>query len=373
MAKRDYYEVLGISKSATEQEIKKAYRSLAKKYHPDVNKEPDAADKFKEVQEAYDVLSDAQKKATYDQFGHAGMDGAAGFGGADFSGFGGFEDIFGSFFGGMGGMGGSGYRRQNTGPQKGQDRFMQMRIDFMDAIFGKSEEITIDVEETCSECLGSGAKTKSDVQVCPTCNGTGHVLSQQRTAFGVFQTQSVCPNCRGTGKIIKTPCPKCKGKGFEKKRIKVEVKIPAGIQTGQQLRISGKGERGVNGGPNGDLYIEILVNRHEYFIRDGKDISIYVPLSALDATLGCTIDVPTVYGDVELRIPAGTQHAQKFRLRGKGVKNARTGQDGDQYVIVELQIPKSLSKEETELYEKLRKIEKKQKKSVFERFKEAFK
>ncbi|MDD6468254.1 MAG: molecular chaperone DnaJ [Erysipelotrichaceae bacterium] len=369
--KRDYYEVLGVSKSASDAEIKKAYRSLAKKYHPDVNKEEGAAEKFKEVQEAYDVLSDPQKKATYDQFGHAGMDGA-GFGQGGFSGFGGsgFEDIFSSFFGG--GMGGA-TRRTNNGPQKGQDRFMQMRISFMDAIFGKTEEITIDVEETCSECLGSGAKSKSDIGVCPTCHGTGQVVTQQRTPFGVFQTQTVCPDCQGTGKVIKNVCPKCKGKGYEKKRVKVEVKIPAGIQTGQQLRISGKGERGYNGGPNGDLYIEIMVSKHEYFIRDGRDISIFIPISTLDATLGCTIDVPTVYGEVELKIPAGTQHGQKFRLRGKGVKNPRTGQDGDQYVIVELQVPKSLSREETELYEKLRKIEKKQKKSVFEKFKEAFK
>lgn len=370
---RDYYEVLGLQKGATDAEIKKAYRSLAKKYHPDINKAPDAAEKFKEVQEAYDVLNDPQKKAAYDQFGFAGMDGAgnAGFGGG-FGGFGGFDDIFSSFFGG--GMGGSTSRRSNQ-PQKGQDRFMSMTIDFMDAIFGKTEVITLDMEETCSECLGSGAKSKDDIQVCPTCHGSGQVISQQRTPFGVFQSQSVCPDCHGSGKKIKTPCPKCKGKGYEKKRIKVEVRIPAGIQTGQQLRISGKGERGYNGGPNGDLYIEIRVRQHEYFIRDGKNISIYVPISSLDATLGCTIEVPTVYGDVELKIPAGTQHATKFRLRGKGVKSTagHGGTDGDQYVIVEIQIPKSLSREETEYYEKLRKLEKKQKKSVFDKFKEAFK
>ena len=365
---RDYYEILELSKGASEAEIKKAYRKLAKKFHPDVSKEKDAADKFKEVQEAYDVLSDPQKKSSYDQFGHAGMDGAN-FGGG-FSGFGasGFDDIFSSFFGGMGG---STARRNNTAPHQGENRFMQMRVSFMDAIYGKTEDITLDVDEQCTECLGSGAKSKSDIEVCPTCKGSGRVLSQQRTPFGVFQSESVCPTCRGSGKHIKTVCPKCHGNGYERKRITVEVKIPAGIQTGQQLRVSGKGERGTNGGPNGDLYIEILVTKHEHFIRDGKDISIYVPISALDATLGCKIDVPTVYGEVELKIPSGTQHNQKFRLRGKGVKSDRT--NGDQYVIVEIKIPKSISKDEQEMYQKLKEIEKTQKKSVFDRFKEAFK
>jgi len=367
MAQRDYYEVLGLTKDASDDEIKKAYRKLAKKYHPDVSKEKDAEAKFKEVQEAYSILSDPQQKASYDQFGHGGMNGA-GFDG--FSGFGGsgFEDIFSSFFGG--GMGGS--RRSSTGPRQGEHRFMQLRVSFMDAIFGKAEEITIDVDEQCNECLGSGAQSKSDIESCSTCNGRGRVMTQQRTPLGIFQSESVCPNCRGTGKHIKKVCPKCKGNGYERKRIKVEVKIPAGILTGQQLRIPNKGERGTNGGPNGDLYIEILVTKHEHFIRDGKDISIYIPISALDATLGCNIDVPTVYGEVELKIPSGTQHHQKFRLRGKGVKSER-GNAGDQYVIIEIQIPKSVSKEELDLYSKLRDMEKKQKKSVFDRFKEAFK
>ena len=366
--KRDYYEVLGLSKGASEDEIKKAYRKMAKKYHPDINKEPGAEEKFKEINEAYEVLSDPQKKATYDQFGFAGMDGAQGFGGG--AGFGGFEDlsdIFGSFFGG--GFGG-GSRRASNGPRKGNDRFMQMRIDFMDAIFGKTETITIDVDEQCDECMGSGARSKSDVKSCSRCGGTGTVTQKQRTPFGVFQSQTVCPDCNGTGKTIAHKCPKCHGKGYEHKRVKLDIKIPAGIQSGQQVRVPNKGERGVNGGPNGDLYIEILVTRHNQFVRDDNDIRISVPISAIDATLGCKIDVPTVYGDVELTIPAGTQYGQQFRLKGKGVKSPR-GSQGDQYVEITVEIPKKLSREEKELYEKIR--NRKDHESPFEKFKNAFK
>lgn len=364
MEKRDYYEVLGLQKGATDAEIKKAYRQMAKKYHPDVNKEPGAEEKFKEVNEAYEVLSDPQKKANYDQFGHAGMDGAFGGGGfGGFSDFGDINDIFGSFFGG------GSTRRQSNGPRKGNDRFMQMRIDFMEAINGIAEEITVEVDEQCSECLGSGAKTKSDVQVCPRCNGSGQVQTQNRTPFGVFMSTSACPDCQGTGKKILNKCPKCHGKGYEHKRVKLEIKIPAGIQSGQQIRVSGKGERGVNGGPNGDLYIEILVNRHELFVRDGNDIRVTVPISAVEATLGCKVDVPTVYGDVELTIPAGTQHGTQFRMRGKGVKTARG--EGDQYVEVQIVIPKKVSREEYKHYEKLRELESKE--SVFDKFKKAFK
>ncbi|MCH4284566.1 MULTISPECIES: molecular chaperone DnaJ [Bacillota] len=368
--KRDYYEVLGIQKGASDDEIKRAYRKMAKKYHPDVNKEPGAEEKFKEVNEAYEVLSDPQKKATYDQFGFAGMDGAGGFGGGagGFDGFGDFSDIFGSFFGG--GFGGGGSRRQSNGPRKGDDRFMQMRIDFMDAIFGKEEEISIDVDELCNECNGTGARSKSDIKGCSRCGGTGHVTTQQRTPFGVFQSQSVCPDCNGTGKTIVNKCPKCHGKGYEHKRVKLNIKIPAGIQSGQQVRVPNKGERGVNGGPNGDLYIEILVSRHKQFTRDGNDIRITIPISAIDATLGCKVDVPTVYGDVELTIPAGTQYGQQFRLKGKGVKSPRGGQ-GDQYVEVKVEIPTKISRDERELYEKIK--NKKEHESPFEKFKNAFK
>lgn len=364
MAKRDYYEVLGLQKGATDAEIKKAYRQMAKKYHPDVNKAADAEEKFKEINEAYEVLSDPQKKANYDQFGHAGMDGAFGQGGftGGFSDFGDINDIFGSFFGG------ASQRRSSNGPRKGNDRFMQMRIGFMEAIFGKTEEITIEVDEQCSECLGSGARSKSDIQSCSRCNGTGQIQSQNRTPFGVFMSSSVCPECNGSGKKILHKCPKCHGRGYEHKRVKLEIKIPAGIQSGQQIRVSGKGERGINGGPNGDLYIEILVNRHPNFVRDGNDIRISIPISAVDATLGCKVDVPTVYGDVELTIPAGTQHGTQFRLRGKGVKGPRA--QGDQYVEVRIEIPTKLSREEHKLYEKLR--DSKGGESAFDKFKKSF-
>lgn len=367
--KRDYYEVLGVDRNATDAEIKKAYRKLAMKYHPDVNKEPGAEDRFKEINEAYEVLSDKDKRATYDQFGHAGMDGfgQGGFQGG-FTDFGDLNDIFGSFFGGSGfGFGSSG-RRSSNQPRQGNDRYMQMRINFMDSIFGKTETVSLDLEETCSHCHGSGAESPSDIQTCPTCHGTGYVMTQQRSVFGTIQQQSVCPDCRGTGKKINHACHKCHGSGYEKKHVKLDIKIPAGIQTGQQIRISGKGERGINGGPNGDLYIEIIVQPHSTFRRDGNDIHIKVPISSLDATIGTTVQVPTVYGDVELKIPEGTQPNTKFRLKGKGVQTQRG--TGDEYVEVTIEIPRKLSRKERELYEQLRKG---QKESPFERFKNSFK
>ena len=379
--KRDYYEVLGVEKNASDDEIKRAYRKLAKKYHPDVNHEPDAAEKFKEVSEAYEVLSDPSKRQNYDQFGFAGMDGAggfggfgsgfgSGFGGAGFggAGFGGFDDIFSSFFGG--GMGGR--TRSANSAMQGDDRYMQLTITFMEAVRGKKVPIELDVDETCPDCHGSGANSPSDIETCATCHGTGRVMTQQRTAFGVFQTQNVCPTCRGKGKTIKKVCPRCKGKGYERRHVTIDLTIPAGVYTGQQFRIPGKGERGVNGGPNGDLYIEVLVEKHEYFVRDGKDISIRVPISCVDAALGCKIDVPTVYGDVELSVPAGTQEGDRIRMRGKGIKGAGNSSAGDQYVIIEVKVPKTLTRKEEELYRQLKELETKKSKSAFERFKDAF-
>ena len=369
--KRDYYEVLGVSKSASEQEIKKAYRSLAKKYHPDVSSEKDAEAKFKEINEAYEVLSDTNKRASYDQFGHAGMDGS-GFGGFSNAGFDDINDIFSSFFGGGFSSGGFGQQSRRTGPMKGQDRYMSMNISFMDAIFGKTETISLKVDEQCSACHGSGAKSASDVETCSTCKGSGTVLTQQRTAFGVFQSQAVCPDCGGSGKKIKVKCSVCNGKGYNTEKVSVDVKIPAGISSGQQLRVQGKGERGANGGPNGDLYIEVMVSKHDKFIRDGKNIYIKVPISAVDATLGATVDVPTVYGDVELNIPAGTQPNTQLRMKEKGVVDLRGGAKGDQIVEIEVVINKKISKEERDLLQKLSKLEKNKSKSTFEKIKEAF-
>jgi len=376
--KRDYYEVLGISKSASDDDIKKAYRKLAKQYHPDVNKAADAEAKFKEINEAYEVLSDSQKRATYDQFGHAGMDGAGGFGGFS-SGFGGMNmddlgDIFSSFMGGSGFGGfnfGGGSSRQRSGPMKGENRYMSMDIEFLDAVHGIEKTISISVDKKCAHCNGSGAASASDIETCPTCHGTGRVTRQTRTAFGIMQSQGVCPDCNGTGKHIKKICPHCNGEGYNRVKEQVQVSIPAGINSGQQVRVSGYGERGLNGGPNGDLYIEIRVKPHKHFVRDGNDIYVKVPVSAVDATLGTKIDVPTCNGDVTLTIPPGSQPNQQLRLKGYGVKDLRSSNVGDQYVEIEVTIPKKLSKEEKELYEKLAKIDDKE--SVFDKFKKAFK
>ena len=374
--KRDYYEVLGIDKSASEEEIKKAYRQMAKKYHPDMNKAPDAEEKFKEVNEAYEVLSDPQKKATYDQYGFAGMDGANFSGNygdfSDFSSaFGGFSDIFSDFFGGGSGFSYNSRSRNSNAPRKGQDTLMQLRVDFMDAIFGKTETVSLTVDETCPDCNGSGAKSASDIKTCSRCNGSGTVITQQRTAFGTFQSSSVCPDCNGTGKTIVNKCPHCKGKGFERRKVKLDVKIPEGIQTGQQIRVPNKGQRGVNGGENGDLYIEVIVGEHKNFVREGNNINITVPISAVDATLGCKIDVPTVYGDVELNVPAGTQSGTKLRLKQKGVKSLRGNSVGDEIVEIKVEVNTKLTREQKELYEKLRSAESKE--TPFSRFKKAFK
>ena len=371
--KRDYYEVLGVSKSASADEIKRAYRKMAKKYHPDVNKDAGAEEQFKEVQEAYEVLSDDNKKAAYDRYGHAAFDQTGGFGGGGgFSGgFGGFEDvdlgdIFGSFFGG-----GTQQRQRKTGPMRGEDRFVQLEIDFMDAIQGKKTEIKINYDEQCSHCHGSGAKTPNDVHTCSRCNGTGTIRTQQRSPFGTFVNQTTCPDCNGTGKVIKEKCDHCKGKGYINKNITVELNIPAGINTHQQLRVQGKGHRGANGGSNGDLYVEIYVKSHPHFTRDGKNISITIPISAVDATLGCEVDVPTVYGDVTLKVPEGTQPGTIMRLKGKGVKDIRGDNYGDQFVKIDVKIPTKLSKDEKELYTKIKTGTKKD--SIFDQFKKGFK
>lgn len=369
--KRDYYEVLGLSKGASEDEIKKAYRKLAKKYHPDINKEPGAEEKFKQINEAYEVLSDPQKRSTYDQFGHAGMDGAFSGGFQDMGGFDNLSDIFESFMGGSGfsSFGFGGRQNRRTGPMQGENRFMSMSIDFLDAIHGTDKLIKITYDRRCNQCGGSGAKSSSDIENCKSCNGSGAVKKAIRTAFGMMSQVGECPDCHGSGKKIKTICPKCRGVGYETVTEEKEISIPAGINSGQQIRVAGYGERGINGGDNGDLYIEINVRPHKYFIRNGNDILLEVPISAIDATLGCTIDVPTCHGDVELNIPAGSQPNQKLRIKGFGVKSLRSNAKGDQYVMLKIEIPTKLTKEEKELYSKLNN----KKDSVFEKFKKSFK
>ncbi len=372
--KRDYYEVLGVNKSASKDDIKSAYRKLAKQYHPD-NKETGDEAKFKEIQEAYDVLYDDQKRSAYDQFGHAAFEQAGSnpggnpFQGGGFSGFGAdLGDIFNSFFGG-------GRRRDvnPTAPRRGEDVIQRIKVNFMDAINGKDVELTIEVDEKCPTCGGTGAKTPNDVQICSNCQGRGYVNVKRASLFGAMMSQETCPTCGGKGKTIKDSCKDCGGKGYIHKKKTIKVHIPAGIKNGQQIISRGNGERGYNGGPNGDLYIEILVKPHDYFVREGNDIQLVVPLDFVDACLGAKIDIPTVYGDVTLTIPAGSQPGQVLRMKGCGVKDLRTNKPGDQYVKLDIKVPTSLNKSQKEVLEKFRDESTKKDKSLFQKFKSVFK
>ncbi|MEH7384056.1 molecular chaperone DnaJ [Bacillus sp. JJ1521] len=345
MSKRDYYEVLGVSKNASKDEIKKAYRKLSKKYHPDINKEADAADKFKEITEAYDSLTDDNKRAHYDQFGHTDPNqGFGGFGGgSDFGGGFGFEDIFSSIFGG------GTRRRDPNAPRQGADLQYTMTLQFEEAVFGKETDIEIPREEECSTCHGSGAKPGTSPEQCSHCGGSGQINVEQNTAFGRIVNRRVCHHCSGTGKFIKDKCSTCSGSGKVKKRKKIHVKIPAGIDDGQQLRVSGQGEPGVNGGPPGDLYVVFHVRSHEFFERDGDDIYCEMPLTFAQAALGDEVEVPTLHGKVKLKIPAGTQTGTKFRLRGKGVPNVRGYGQGDQHIHVRVITPTKLTEKQKQL------------------------
>ncbi len=360
--KRDYYEVLGVSKSATDAEIKSAYRKKAKEFHPDLNKDnPAAEEKFKEVQEAYSVLSDSSKKQMYDQYGHAGVGsgaGGSGFGGysgGGFSGSGfGFEDIFDSLFGGAGGF--SGFSTDNgsssTRARRGSDSLMRMSIDFEEAVYGTEKKLTLDVVEECDECHGRGG---FDAETCSTCRGSGTVTTQQNTILGSFMSKTTCPDCGGVGKTYKRKCSECGGKGRIKKNKKITISIPAGINTGDRLRVSGKGNPGSNGGENGDLYIEFIVGTHDFFVRDDDDIYLEVPLSITDAVLGCKKTIPTLYGNVKLNVSSGTNSGDKERIRGKGIDNDYHNTKGDMYVVFKVITPKKLSRSEKELFEKLNK------------------
>lgn len=361
MAKRDYYEVLGLSKGASAAEIKKAYRKLSKQYHPDINKEEGAEEKFKEITEAYEVLSDDNKKAQYDQFGHAafGNGGQGGFGGAEgfgggFQGFsGGFDDlgdIFSSFFGGGGG------RRNPNAPRQGEDLLHRMHISFEESVFGTKKTIKLRKDVECDHCHGTGAKDSSSVTTCQRCHGTGQEAVIQDTPFGRMQSQRTCSECQGRGKIIKDKCAHCFGKGYNNREVEYEVEIPAGISSGQRVRLQGKGGAGENGGPAGDLFIEVSVPEDSYFHREDDDIYTKLTLSPAQAALGTKIDVRTLTGEIELTVPAGTQHGRKFRLAGKGVKNVMGYGQGDHYIVVSIEIPKNLSTRERELYMELAKL-----------------
>ena len=347
MNKRDYYEVLGVSKNATDAEIKSAFRTLAKKYHPDVSKEPDAAEKFKEAQEAYAVLSDAEKRRQYDQYGHAAFDQmGGGAGGFDFSGFD-FSDIFGDLFGSGFGFGGG---RSSTRARQGQDTLLRMDLTFEEAVFGCKKEVELNIQENCDACHGKGG---FDEETCSTCHGSGQMTSEQRTLFGTFMTKTTCTTCGGKGRTYKTKCSTCKGTGKVRTHKVKEVKIPAGVDTGNRLRLAGAGEAGYNGGPNGDVYIEFRVKQHPLYERDGNDIYLKLPITITDAVLGTKKDVPTLYGTVKLAIPAGSSTGDKHRLKGKGIEDVQTGRKGDMYVVLDIHIPKKISKEQKKLFEEL--------------------
>lgn len=365
MEKRDYYEILGVSKNASSDEIKSAFRKLAKQYHPDVNKAPDAAEKFKEAQEAYAVLSDEGKRKQYDQFGHAAFSNNAGAsGGYDFSGFD-FSDIFDGIFG-ESGFGFNFGGRSRTRASKGRDKLITINLTFEEAVFGCKKNLTIDTTEKCDECNGKGGTGE---KTCTTCHGSGTVTSEQRTLFGSFMSKTTCPNCKGTGSTYEKVCTKCRGNGVNRVKKELEVKIPAGVDTGNQLRLSGKGEAGANGGANGDLYLEFNVKEHPLFKRSENDITIELPITITDAILGCKKELPTIDGVVKLSIDAGTQSGDKHRLRGKGVADVNTGRKGDMYVIINVVTPTKLDRNQKKLFQELADTDL-ENESIFKKFKE---
>ena len=357
--KRDYSEVLGIGKNATDAEIKSAYRKLAKKYHPDLNPgDKTAEEKFKEVNEANDVLSDPEKRKRYDQFGFAGVDpnygaGQGGYGGGFGGGFGGaggvdLGDIFGDLFGGgFGGFGGSSRANPNA-PRKGHDIQASVILTFEEAAHGCTKKVTLNRQQTCPDCNGSGCEPGSSPETCTQCNGRGYVVTQQRTPFGVMQSQQPCPHCGGRGTIIKNPCKTCRGTGKTSARKTLEVKIPAGIDDDQNIALRGQGDAGTNGGPAGDVIVHVTVKTDNVFERDGYDVYVRVPITYSQAVLGAEIEVPTVDGKVAQKIPEGTQSGTKFRLRGQGIQYLNGRGRGDQYVIVDVEIPKKLNRTQRE-------------------------
>ena len=345
--KRDYYEVLGVKKGASEDELKKAYRKLAKENHPDLHpgdKECEA--RFKEINEAYEVLSDPDKRAKYDQFGHAAFDPSQGFGGGGgfggFEGFGGFGDIFSDIFGGGFGFGGGGGRNPNA-PRKGDNLRATVNIKFEEAAFGVKKDVFVSKIEQCHDCKGTGCAEGTTAEVCPDCKGTGTVMSTKRTPFGMVQSSEQCPKCRGRGKIIHSPCKTCRGIGSVRRQHKVSVSIPAGIDDGQTISLKGQGNAGLNGGPAGDLLITVLVQPHARFERDGASILLDQEISFSQAALGAEVEVPTLDGKVKLNIPEGTQTGTTFRLKGKGVPFLRNGGRGDQFVTVNVAVPRSMT------------------------------
>ena len=356
MNKKDYYEVLGVSKTATDEEIKRAFRKLAKQYHPDINKEPDAEEKFKEIGEAYAVLSDANKRRQYDQFGHAAFENGGSGGGTGFQGFNmgdiDLEDILGDLFGGgfrgFSGFGGS--SRTSSRPSKGEDIRVVLNLTFEEAAFGCEKDVKLNLTSECSRCKGKGGFNE---KTCRTCGGAGKVLEQAQTIFGYMQTQKTCPDCKGRGKTYETICDECHGKGVVEKVKTLTVTIPEGVDEGYQLRLSGKGNAGLNGGPNGDVFIEFKIKEHPLFERDGADIYLEVPVTITDATLGCKKEIPTLYGNIILEIKAGTQNYTKLKIKGKGIKLPNSISKGNMYAVVNIIIPTKLDRKQKALLQDL--------------------
>jgi molecular chaperone DnaJ len=371
----DLYAELELNKQASEADIKKAYRRLARKYHPDVNKDAGAEDKFKKIQKAYAILSDPQKKAQYDQFGIAD-DSAQGAGFGGFSGFGGgfestFEDIFETFFGGAQGGG----RSRRTGPRRGDDLRYDLELTLEEVAEGIAKEVDVFHMEKCEECKGVGAAKGEGMRTCEHCNGQGQIKTVQRTMLGSFSQISTCPHCQGSGQVIKNPCRHCHGRGVEKKKKKIKIEVPAGVDGGTKLRVAGEGNQGENGGPKGDLYVFLNVREHKYFQRDGADVFLEIHLPVTKAILGDEVKVPILGGSALLKIPPGTQPDMVFRMKGKGIINFRGFGRGDQYVKVKVEIPEKLSDKERELikeFARLRKEEKRDSSNIFEYVKKLF-
>jgi len=354
--KRDYYEVLGVPKNAAPEDIKKAFRQLARKYHPDVNKESDAEGKFKEINEAYEVLSDDQKRAAYDRYGHAAMGqggfGAEGFGGA---GFGDINDIFSEFFGGFARQGGGSTAQQRRGPRRGADLKYDLKIEFLEAVFGVEKQIEIGRSESCTRCAGNGSEPGTQPTRCRTCNGSGEVRRVQQSILGSFVSVNTCPTCGGSGETIAVPCKQCGGKKQVRVTKNLQVSVPPGVDSGTQIRLNGEGEPGANGGQAGNLYVVINVAPHQYFRRKDNDIVIEIPINVAQAALGDEIEVPTVDGKEKLSIPAGTQGGSVFRIKNKGVPHLRRNMRGDELVLVSVAVPTALSAEQRRLFAELSK------------------